>query len=251
VRLQAELDDRDQIELPPTLAARTEASFKQIVARETSIFAARKTAFEGQIAAIEDLKRFLSMQVDTLEKQEATGETQIRLINTELGGINQLVKSGLATQPRQLALERTVAQMQGEILRVNTDLLRAKEAISRADLSILELRNKRRTDGSVEIQDVQGRIDQLDKRIRTAERLLADTELDAPRFLADRASARRATPTVRITRNVAGTPTEVNATETTLVQPGDMVKIVAPVLDDELSSTPIARSGVSMGALSN
>lgn len=247
-RLQAEIDGAAQMTVGPELAARPEPSIRQLIGREVSIFNARLNAFNTQIAAIDDLKRFLVLQVDTLTRQVATTDTQMKLMDTELKGLAPLVERGLATAPRQLALERAMAQIEGDKLRVSTELLRTREAISRADISILEQRNKRRTDATVESHETRAQIERLHERIVTAERLLVESQVSAPRFLTERAQARRAPATVHITRPGAqGSSEAIYASDTTPVLPGDTLKVDAPAYDFQ-PATPVGDAGPQANA---
>ncbi|GJD50837.1 hypothetical protein OPKNFCMD_3585 [Methylobacterium crusticola] len=242
-RLSAEKDERPKVEFPKDLASRGDAGLTTLMEREVSIFEARRKAIATQADAVEDLKRFLRQQLDALNGQLATADTQIKLIATEIRGNEQLAERGLATQQRTIASGRAMAQMESEKLRINTDLSRAREAITRADLTILDLRARRATEVTAELRETQKLLDHLKPRMETAERLVLEAEVTAPRFLADRAKSRRVQPLVRITRQTGAATQELVAEETTLVLPGDAISVEPATADGPAVSWPSARTG--------
>ena len=62
-----------------------------------------------------------------------TIDTQMGLINKELTDVSGLVDKGMVVAPRQLALQRSVAQIQGDRLSMQTNKLRVQEEISKAE----------------------------------------------------------------------------------------------------------------------
>lgn len=249
VRFAAERDDKPKIEFPKELAGRPDPGLQALMERETAIFEARRKALATQVDAIEDLKRFLRQQIDALNGQLTTIDTQIKLIATEIRSNEQLAERGLATQQRTIAAGRSMAQMESEKLRTTTDLLRARESISRADLSILDMRSRRATEVTGEMRDIQRSLEQLKPRMEVAERLIIEAEVSAPRFLSDRTQARRAKPIYRITRQSGATALEVVAEESTALMPGDAVTVELPNSDLPAVSWPTATRPGAMTSL--
>ncbi|KMO37878.1 hypothetical protein VQ03_18665 [Methylobacterium tarhaniae] len=243
LRLAAERDDKPKIDFPKELASRPDPGVLALIDRETAIFEARRKALATQVDAIEDLKRFLRQQIDALNGQLATIDTQIKLIATEIRSNEQLAERGLATQQRTVAAGRSMAQMESEKLRTTTELLRARESISRADLSILDMRSRRATEVTGEMRDTERQLQQLKPRMEVAERLILEAEVSAPRFLTDRAQARRAKPTYRIARQSGAGVQEIGADDTTTLMPGDSVSVELPNIDLPAVSWPAPRTG--------
>ena len=242
VRLEAELKQSDTLDFPrdPT-AYPNNASAELAMQQEGLIFQVRREAFSTQMRVLEQLKSFLEKEVASLAAQRQTEETQIQLVKKELSSVSSLVDKGLAAAPRQLGLERTVAQIEGERLRVETSLLRAKQEISRTEISMLELKNKRANDVSIELRETQAKIEELDRKTETADQLLYEAEVTAPQLLAERARSRRVQPVYTIVRQREGNALELSASESTAVEPGDTIKVEVP----PTSTAPAA--GASVG----
>ncbi|MDT3685396.1 MAG: polysaccharide biosynthesis/export family protein [Pseudorhodoplanes sp.] len=232
-RFDAELNQSEAISFPSELTGRQREPFVAlIIEQEKSIFVARREALATQIHALNQLKTYLDKEIVSLEGQLKTEDDQIRLVKKELQNISALVDKGLSVTPRQLSLERTLAQIEGDRLRVGTALLKARQEISKTDIAILELHNKRTNEATTELRATQHKLDEIRQKLNTAEQLLYEAEVVAPQSLAQRARARKMQPLFTILREDAGRTIEVNASETTPLEPGDTLKVEAPILLD-------------------
>jgi len=210
------------------------------------IFQVRREAFSTQMRVLKQLKEFLEKEVVSLVAQRQTEEVQAQLVKKELASVSKLVDKGLAAEPRQFGLERTVAQIEGNELRVETSLLRAKQEISRTEIAMLELKNKRANDVTTELRETQAKLEELDRKGETAEQLLYEAEITAPQLIAQRARSGRVQPVYTIIRQRGENAVELSASESTAVEPGDTIKVevplTAPAADASvgLTDSPIA-----------
>jgi protein involved in polysaccharide export with SLBB domain len=231
-RLEAELKQSDTLDFSDELTTRPkDASAELAMQQEGLIFQARREAFSTQMRALEQLKDFLEKEVVSLAAQKQTEDTQVKLVKKELSSVLLLVDKGLSAAPRQLGLERMLAQIEGERLRVETSLLRARQEISRTEISMLELKNKRTNDVTIELRETQAKLEELDRKSDTTEQLLYEAEVTAPQFLAQRARSRRVQPVYTIVRQRGENAIELSASESTAIEPGDTVKVELPLSD--------------------
>ena len=233
-RLQAELNRSERILFPEELSRhKGDASLVLIMQQEEQIFRASQEAFTTQMRALSELKSHLEKEIDSLNGQLETEDTQIKLVKKELQNISALVAKGLSVAPRQLALERLQAQIEGDRLRVGTALLKAKQEISRTDISMLELHNKRTNTASLQLRETQAKLDEAMRKIATAKSLISETGVFAAQALSQRERLRTAQPVYTIIRQRGGEVAEFNATETTRVMPGDTIKVEVPSSPDD------------------
>lgn len=245
-RLEAELQNASIVEYPTELKQkRNDASVSILLDQENLVFKARKHAQETQLTALNQLKDFLQKEVESLTGQLDAQHTQLKLMKQELDAVTTLSDKGLTTAPRRMALERNVAGLEGDRLRLETNLLRARQEISRTEISILELHNKRINEVTVELQQTQVRLEQVAQRTETSERLLYESEVITPSLLADRARIRRLRPTYTIFRASFGRTVELNADESTLIEPGDTIKVDIPFGNEGAAGQPSASSKTS------
>lgn len=242
-RLDAEVKGKDQLLFPAALTQKTDGNeaVGTLVTQEENIFRARRELFDNQIATLEQLTRNLQGQSKSLEDQIKTHDQQTALFRQELDSVVALVKKGYSTQPRKLALERTVVQSQGDRLRLQDGLLRVNGELSRTNIALLDLHSKRVTEATADLRDVQGKLEAIAHRSDTAERLLYESETVAPMLIAERSRGGRREPIFRIVRTSGA---EINATEMTQIEPGDTIKVELPRAElGGLKQIPISYSG--------
>jgi polysaccharide export outer membrane protein/exopolysaccharide production protein ExoF len=229
-RLTSELQASDEIAIPDELtASATDTSYRAIINQETLLFQSRKEAFATQVRALEQLKAQHELEATSLVKQLEMHDTLIDLLKPELEAVQELYKKQLVTAPRKLALERNAAQLQGDRLRLETALARARQEASKTEIAIIELQNKRSTDINAELRQSQSRLNEIGEKMETAQRLLYDTEVTAPRFLSVRSSRlKEIQPIYAVVRVISGRAVELEANEATLIEPGDTIKIELP-----------------------
>lgn len=245
-RLEAELAMADRIAFPAEIRM-TRRPYKveftaSLMSKEQSVFEIRRKAYETQTTALNQLQSFLEQEVDTISKRLDAHNTQADLLKSELSGIEHLTDRGLATQPRLLAMKRNLAQLDGERLRMESERTRARQEVSRVMLSKIEFDNKRANDLTVELQQTEARLQQVSQEATVTEQLLIETRGQAAvspglRLVGGGGPEGRTGPEViySIARQVKGGVIEIDATETTQLQPGDTVKVnvVAPALSSE------------------
>lgn len=253
-RMQSELDGHDDIAFPPELTRRREEyAVSLLMQQERQIFIGRRDAMKAQIEALVQLKSFLEKEAETLKAQIAGQDKQMALVNQELQAISSLVEKGYAVSSRQLGLERVIAQIQGDKLRLETELLRVRQDSSRADISVIELRNTRTNELTSELRTAQAKLDETLQKTKTAQHLLYEAAVSAPHRFVERDRARRnVEPTYVIVRADGTEITEIDATETTRVEPGDTLKVTLPMPEEPEDplvgaddAAPIAAAGIS------
>lgn len=233
-RLVAEAEGKAEIDFPNELE-QTEAGSK-LIADETAFKAAREKRLAEQLAALDDLKKLLQSEIESLEKKIATQNRQIDLSKEELASIGNLAEQGLVVKQRILSIERQTADLEGKVLDMETAALRAKQDISKATQDAATLQSDRDTEIAQDRQQAESDIQQIDLKIAMHRDLMGEAmERDAQAALSSQGTG-AAAPEVSYTivREEDGKAAEIAADETTEVLPGDVVKVgivVAPPAD--------------------
>ena len=233
-RLQAELAGADAYEAPKEIAGRSgEPAVARLLDQEQAMFVARQDSYKTQMAALEQLRDNLQIEVPAQAGLLENVQAQVDSLRDEVATIGSVVTG------RQVRdMQREITQLEGERLRGETSLLRAKQEVSRAEIAIIELRTQHTQNLTSEIRDTQAQLDQLERRLETAESLVADAQLDDP--VGGRAGTPRLQPAFSIVRAGAdGQSVELTAEETTPIEPGDAIKV-------EIRRVSAARSGDAM-----
>ncbi|MGE0849752.1 MAG: polysaccharide biosynthesis/export family protein [Hyphomicrobiaceae bacterium] len=222
-RLSAELKGDSTVTMPSALLERaSEINIGLLLSQEELIHVTRTQAFNNQITALQKLKDQMQNEVDSVSAQIVVHDRQVASINKELKDIKGMVDRGLSTVTRQNILERSEAQLLGDRLRLESNLMKARQEMSRTDVAILELRSKRSTETATELRIAQQKLVELGRRMDTAETLLQESQTIAP--LLGRPGA-QPTLSYTIVRQRNGQVVEMPATEASGLEPGDTVKV--------------------------
>jgi protein involved in polysaccharide export with SLBB domain len=251
-RLEAELAGSDGIAFPADLRTVSNPQAIEytasVMSKEQNVFDLRKNANKTQIDALDQLQTFLQQEVETSTKLLAAQQKQVDLLNAELSGIKTLSDKGLATQPRLLGLQRNLAELEGQKLRIESDRTRAQQDVSRAKISKIEYQNKRDNELTVEQQTTEARLEQISQEMSVDEHLLAETKSQAvasPLRLTSNSGQEDVTdqPTIHysIFRQVNEQSIEIEANQGTILQPGDTVKV-------EMTMPTVTNSGLGLDA---
>jgi protein involved in polysaccharide export with SLBB domain len=229
-RLEAELANAAAVTFPPELTQRqADPAIATVMRQETAIFQARRNALKTEIEALEQVKTFLARGVESLQAQLKAQERERDLTQKELDNISSLVSRGLSSTSRQIELERVMSRMEGDRLRLETELMKARQDISRADLSIIEARNKMSNEVTSGLRETQTKLEQTMAKIATSDRLLYDSQVTFPRLLAARRQDGKAQTAFRIVRRVDGQLKEMAVADNAAVLPGDTLKVEIPL----------------------
>ncbi|MER8743744.1 polysaccharide biosynthesis/export family protein [Mesorhizobium sp. LNJC405B00] len=238
-RLEAELASSDEISFPAELKVRaSNQTVASTMDQERRIFAIRKDALTTQLRSLNDLREFLEKELDSLGQQLTFHDKQIELVQKELASVSTLVAKGLAVAPRELSLEGTVAQMQGDRLAAETSLLRVRQEISKTDIEILDLGNRHASEVAESLRETQMQLNEVTSKADTAVQLLHETEIAVPALLALRQRSESAKPVFKIVRTTDSSTAELPAEETTPIEPGDTVKVEIPSPESGLAILP-------------
>ncbi|MGF1619038.1 MAG: polysaccharide biosynthesis/export family protein [Rhodomicrobiaceae bacterium] len=230
-RLQAELDTETQpdIQWPPELeAAKDNPDIAKLLDQERKIFDARRNALKTNGSALENLKKSVESEIASLEGQLVAHKREQEVIKKDLDNIASLVDKGLAASPRKTALERIVAQLEGERWQLQTALLKARQELGRTDILALEARNTWSKEVTALLRETEAKLDDVKTRFRTARQILSETKPLVGGALSAANQAEDTGPDFSIVRMKDGEPTTIRATDSTFVEPGDTIKVTVP-----------------------
>ncbi len=225
-RLTAELDGHNSVVFPSVLAAKKNIpAIEALMENERLVFNSRLKSFNTQMSALSQLKSNLEKEVTSLGRQVEAHNRRVELLERELGGIRTLAKKGLATTPRLLGLERNLAQLQGDGLRLESRQTAVSQDITRTEISMIELQTKRANDITQAMQDTSIQLARIGTRKLVNGRLLTDTRQRAALQMSQTAEINRIIPNYLIVRTLAGDSFELTANETSVLLPGDTLKV--------------------------
>ncbi|WP_027666995.1 polysaccharide biosynthesis/export family protein [Rhizobium leguminosarum] len=230
-RLQAEMTGAKEITFDRTLGVDQQYA-AGIYNEERVIFQARANALDRQSKALTELRDLLNSEVGMLGEKVQGSEDNIKSIEDQLTSVKTLVTKGLTVSSRQLDLERLLTTYRSNRLDLVTAIMRGRQAISETTRNLEGLYDTRRSEVASELQSEQARLDQLKlKREMTQKLLLDDLAAGGSSNITDEALPL----TFTVSRRSEGQIRQFQASETTALIPGDVVRVVRTPIADRVS----------------
>lgn len=180
-RLQAERDDLPAIRFAAGISARLgDPAVAEMAVGQQRIFASRRQSLVGQANIIRQKIAQLQAEIGAHRAQALSADEQMRLARDEAEDIRTLLKQGLSTKPRLLAMERQIAKLQGDKGQYLGMAARAQQMIAEANLELTNLRSTHLKEVTEELRDVQTKLAEFDERLRAALDVRQRTALVAP-----------------------------------------------------------------------
>ncbi|MEB3044871.1 polysaccharide biosynthesis/export family protein [Rhizobium mulingense] len=237
-RLQAEMDGAQEITFDQATGADQQFA-AGIYKEERIIFRARANALERQARAFTELRDLLTTEISTLEEKLTGADDNIKSVEDQLLSVKSLVQKGLTVSSRQLDLERLLTTYRSDKLDLVTAVMRGRQAISETTRNLEGLYDARRSEVAIEAQSERASLDQLKMKRDTTQKLLIEDlgSNDGIESLAEDLPL-----TFSVTRRNGGQIDQFQASETTTLAPGDVVRVVQPRILDSSLQTSSSRS---------
>jgi len=236
-RLQAEVSGVKEVHFPEPIGADA-SHVTEIQNQERIIFSTRANVLTRQSKSLDELRNLLDQEIRVLEEKVNGSDASIRAADQELKGVRSLVERGVAVASRQSDLERELAGYHASRLDFITAIMRARQEISGTTRSLEGLYDNRHAEVASELQAEQAALEQLKlKRVTTEKQLLdmlaADDNSPPP--------GEEASPSFKIIRRGDEKADEVRASGSTMLRPGDVIRIVRPARQDPaISAGPLS-----------
>lgn len=181
-RLAAERDDATTLNFDPELrqigAERPEVA--DLIDGQKRLFQARLDSLDKESEQLDKRSAQIADQVKGIAAQQAALERQLELIALELADQQSLLDKGLAQASRVLALQRTQAQLLGEVGELTASAAQAEGRITELAIEKLKLHTTRREEAISQLRDLQYNELELAERRQSLRGQLGRLELRAP-----------------------------------------------------------------------
>ncbi|PDT02707.1 exopolysaccharide biosynthesis protein [Rhizobium chutanense] len=235
-RLRAEIAGEQSFEIPAELAGT--ADVDKLKAQELNLMRLRRVDIDSQIEAANDLTRLYGQQVESLTAKISSQKRQIDLAQKELDNVNNLMSKGLVSNSRQVSVDRWVADAQGTLIDLEVALTTARQGLSEADRSKINIVNRQNSENQELLNQVNLAIGRAAIDIQVAQLLGEQAGYDAQlaQINTDTPGLGKAQKNYRIVRrNDDGTSRNIAADEQTALLPHDLVEVG---LDTSLPAPP-------------
>ena len=163
-------------DLPPADAALANESLR--IQRQQ--FGARRTGRSTETGVLRQRIAQLNEQISGYERQIASNIEQQRLIQEELEGMRSLAERGYAPQTRVRALERTAAQLDGDLGSLRAQIARSREAVGETRLQMSGVSTEMAEDVADQLRQIDVQLNELRPRLAELRSQIARSEVRAP-----------------------------------------------------------------------
>lgn len=179
-RLQAERDQKTQIDFSSLLGYETDPRTRDAELAETNAFLARKSAHEGQIAVLQQRVSQVSSKIEGLKAQVLSKQQLAASFAEEVKDFKELLAEGFADKVRLRELERNHALQTGEIAQLNAEIATNQMLIGETRLQILQLQKQFQEEVAAKLSDTQTQLNDATERVNANRDKLERIVIKAP-----------------------------------------------------------------------
>lgn len=181
-RLDAEQVGAESMALPQEVmdeVARNPVAAALVKAQEEQ-FKSRRESIVGQKSILQQRVAQSHSDIEGLQAQIASADTQLELIQQEIESVSPLVQKGLERRPRLLQLQRGQAQIAGQRATDVSSIAKAEQAVGESQMRILSLDSDFQDKISQERATVQKELAGLEEKMRATGDVVGRTRILAP-----------------------------------------------------------------------
>ncbi|MGK2909100.1 MAG: HlyD family type I secretion periplasmic adaptor subunit [Sphingobium sp.] len=179
-RLEAERMAASEIRFPDTLLKRTDASARSAMADEQKLFAIRRAEGAGLTAQLHSRIGQYGQEIAGYRAQINALQKQAVLIKPELEGVRELYGKKLVTLNRVNQLERTSADIGGNVGALSAQIAQAMARISETRQQIIQLGETRRSEAGTQLAQINSALNEQQVRSVSATDAQSRTMIRAP-----------------------------------------------------------------------
>lgn len=183
------------------------------LAQEKWIYDANQESERKELSFLQELKYFYFNQITVLESRLKVDAKIVENGITELRDVSALVKRGLTTRQRELQAELQKEQREAEMLRVQSELIQARQGLSKTLMAAAQIESKRRIRAAADLRSTQADINRMEERAELRSKLLIYAGSGAVQ------------QTFRIVRQTETGTKRLEVSDTEAMQPGDVLEV--------------------------
>lgn len=179
-RLEAERVGAGSISFPLELTGAGSVSARQAMDDERRLFALRNSEMNQVRAQLAARVSQYSNQISGYQAQIASLQRQRELIEPERRSVQELLEKQLVTISRVNQLERTAAELDGNIASLHSQIAAARAQISEAQEQSIQVIQSRRADAGKQLSEINAALNQQQLRSVAATDQQDRSEIRAP-----------------------------------------------------------------------
>lgn len=240
-RLEAQRDGKPDFTVDTSAADPDVGNLDSIIKSEREVLETETGIQKSQVELLLAQKPRLEEEISALRAQLVAEDKQVELAGQQVERYEALAKQGLMRSATESDLKRTRARHESDRWRITADLSHRQVLIGELDVKIFEVQSQFKRQTEVALQDARRSLKQLEISIPLA------AEIRASRLLQTGGIVAAEAPYVtRIIRVVDGAASTIEVSDTTILEPGDIVEVKlqrAAVARPRVGSACIAEFG--------
>jgi exopolysaccharide production protein ExoF len=218
-RLDAVLGKQDSLTMPAQV--KDDAQAPALAETETAILKAGQDQIKSQTVALDAQKQLLGQSIDALAQKRDTATQQLTLAQDRLQKVQTLATNGLAITDRVMTLQSNVADLEGQLLDIDTADLKAKQDVTVADTQSAKLVSDALLQASQDRQDVDAQLAQTELKLTTQQKLIQEAIASG--------GAPTEAASVTYTYTILRDGEEIPASKVDALRPGDVVTVAVAI----------------------
>ena len=179
-RLIAERDERPDIAFADSDFPVDDKRVREARNSERQVFLARRAARLGEIEVLRSRGSELEQQIRGLEENSQSKHGLAKSYEGEIKDLGELLRQGFVSNERLRDQERSLSRLHAEIADQRSAIARAKVQQGEAQLQMLQITQKFRSEVANQLTDTQSRIYELREHLRALQDTLDRTVIKTP-----------------------------------------------------------------------
>lgn len=219
-RLEAQLNGAETFTAPTLPSAENDTSQSALITQETEIFATENEAVKKRSDLVQSQRPQLLLEIKAIEGQIDAERQQIGLVQAEIDQYAKLSEKGLTKSSSMLDLKLALSSRQSNVWRLEAELSKIKNSIMEFDRAVQDVEAARKKQILIDLQDVRQRLREIEVTLPSAQ------EVRTLKFQqTGGAVGATVARDISITRLRNNEVTTLQANESDLLEPGDVVEI--------------------------
>lgn len=180
-RLIAERDGLKTIKYPAEFEQRkNEPRIMELMTLQNQLLASRRMSLQNELGGVDENIAGLKDQIKSLQEARDSKKAQMGYLKEQLDGMRDLAKEGYVARNRLLDLERTYAQLSGEISEDIGNIGRSQRQVLELGLRKAQRVQDYQKEVSTQLSDTQKEADALEARMEGQKFELDNVEVRSP-----------------------------------------------------------------------
>lgn len=180
-RLSAQVANKPEIKFPNIITDnRNDSDIGSIIDGQIASFRSAQSRVESEVGLLKQNMESLKFRAEGFRRQSSSMSEQLSFLQEEYKGKLKLLNEGLMRKPEVNAIQRAIADAQGQIGRLNAEVAETDAQVEKfrqqIDQTITEL-NQKALD---ELQSSQGELDAVREEARQAKNIMERSTINAP-----------------------------------------------------------------------